>query len=409
MSASKLLGATLAKVNAVLASIETASELEFPYEDSRQALKVLASEFAEFKRDLLSFDGAAELTLVKGYCARVLEAIFQNLPLVGFLSRSASANGAPELQGPLRRLTTLAIGDEARLVISSEWDFSPFTLLYPQIGLSQYVLVGLPWSEATNALLAPLAGHELGHNLWRRHKVLNSVLPTLRAKLRDEVIARWSDFKSQTQLTDPKQLDDLIGQATLSIPFQSAIAQCEEVFCDLVGLLMFREGYLLAFEHLLAPGTSTPRSASYPSNQDRVAILVNTARTLDVSFPDGFEDSFQHQPTDNTNFLQSFADAATLAMTGDLVKCATDLTRSVALPADVEETERLVVRLRALLPATGASQLGFLINAGWKVYLEAFSESPSALGKIDAAQRLRVLNEVLLKSIEVFEIERRTT
>lgn len=405
----KILRATLARVDAVLAAIDAASGIDFPYKDSLDALNIVAAEFRDIRQTLIdSTNPAIAPAALKGYCARALDAIFGNLPLVGFLARSANANGAPEFHGPMRRLTAKAIGDDAKLVISSEWDFSPFTLLYPHSALSEFVLVGLPMSESDNALVAPLAGHELGHNIWRHHKVLQRVVPLAQEKLRTCILGRWADFKKETHLTDPKQLDDLIGQTYLADPFRRAVAQSEELFCDLVGLRVFGEGYLYAFEYLLAPGVSGDRSTDYPRVQDRVKVLQDSAIAWEISAPAAFPESFEPQDVGGL-FLQSFADETALALVPDLMKFAGELTAPLALVKHTDQdVEKLAARFRALVPATGAQHLGWLINAGWRVYFSevvGLSTSNSPLSKLKDEDRARVLNELLLKSFEVFEIE----
>lgn len=405
----KILRATLARVDAVLAAIDAASGIDFPYKDSLDALNIVAAEFRDIRQTLIdSTNPAIAPAALKGYCARALDAIFGNLPLVGFLARSANANGAPEFHGPMRRLTAKAIGDDAKLVISSEWDFSPFTLLYPHSALSEFVLVGLPMSESGNALVASLAGHELGHNIWRHHKVLQRVVPLAQEKLRTCILGRWADFKKETHLTDPKQLDDLIGQTYLADPFRRAVAQSEELFCDLVGLRVFGEGYLYAFEYLLAPGVSGDRSTDYPRVQDRVKVLQDSAIAWEISAPAAFPESFEPQDVGGL-FLQSFADETALALVPDLMKFAGELTAPLALVKHTDQdVEKLAARFRALVPATGAQHLGWLINAGWRVYFSevvGLSTSNSPLSKLKDEDRARVLNELLLKSFEVFEIE----
>ena len=405
----KILRATLARVDAVLAAIDNASGIDFPYKDSLEALNIVAAEFRDIRQTLIdSTNPAIAPTALMEFCARALDAIFGHLPLVGFLARSANANGAPEFHGPMRRLTAKAIGPDARLVISSEWDFSPFTLLIPHNALSQFVLVGLPMSESGNALVAPLAGHELGHNIWRHHEVLRRVIPLAQEKLRACVLQRWGDFKKETRLNDQKQLDDLIGQAFLADPFRCAVAQSEELFCDLIGLRVFGEGYLYAFEYLLAPGVSGERPTDYPRVQDRVKVLQDSAIAWEIPTPDAFAESFHPQEVGD-HLLQSFADETALALVPDLMRSAKELTASLALPQHAaNDVEKLVARFRALVPATGAEHLGWLINAGWRTYFSEVvgpSASESLLSKLKDDDRARVLNELLLKSFEVFEIE----
>ena len=63
---------------------------------------------------------------------------------------------------------------ETRLILSSEWDYSPF--MYDQItDLPSFVFIGLPACESANPLLLPLAGHELGHSVWVKNDSRNGV------------------------------------------------------------------------------------------------------------------------------------------------------------------------------------------------------------------------------------------
>jgi hypothetical protein len=89
------------------------------------------------------------------------------------------------------------------------------------------------------------------------------------------------------------------------------------------------------------------------------------------------------------------------------MKCAAELTASLALVKHTDQDmEKLAARFRALVPANGARHLGWLINAGWRVYFSDVagpSPSNSPLSKLKDEDRARVLNELLLKSFECWK------
>ena len=98
---------------------------------------------------------------VKTACNESLKQLFRILPLLGFIVRSTSVRNSFEVFWPLLRLARQVLQTDAKLILSSEWLYSPF--YRPSADLSDYVLLGFPASESSNPLLVPLAGHELGH------------------------------------------------------------------------------------------------------------------------------------------------------------------------------------------------------------------------------------------------------
>ena len=71
------------------------------------------------------------------------------------------------MYAPVLRLARRLLGPDTKLLLSSEWDYSPFVYL-PTRDLPEFVLIGVPAYESSNPLLISLAGHELGHNVWNQ-------------------------------------------------------------------------------------------------------------------------------------------------------------------------------------------------------------------------------------------------
>ena len=128
----------------------------------------------------------------------------------------------------------------AKLIISFEWDYIPFT--YPQShpSLPSFVIIGLPVSEASNALVLPVIGHELGHSLWRRGKVDMHFEPeitkTIASAIRTTFSERYNSIYSFIGIT-ADNCDDYNNIWTWSDAAEYAVRQVEELFSDHTGLL----------------------------------------------------------------------------------------------------------------------------------------------------------------------------
>ena len=69
-----------------------------------------------------------------------------------------------------------------------------------------------------------------------------------------------------------------------------------------------------------------------------------------------------------------------------------------------EEAKRILARFRIAVPAVGCSNFADILNAGWMAFTDdqLWSDSP-ALHK----NRYGILNELVLKTVEILEIEHR--
>lgn len=411
MPSRTLLRHTLTRIESVLDVIDTVDHTDFPHDDSRVALHVVRKEFTDIHDLLRSQPEKSDPAAISTACKRALDHIFAYLPLIGIIARSSGIESAPELHGPLRRLTLSIIGPSARLLVSSEWDYSPYTTFYPPLTQLQFVVLGLPRSEAANALAAPLAGHELGHNVWSQQVLAEHFRADAMNEIRRTIADNWKQFSDATGLTDQSQLDDLIGQTHLSQPYKSCMAQAEEIFCDLIGLFLFGESFLLAFQYLLSPGLVrgdlSDEYCEYPRIKDRVAVLEKFATGAGIRLPGAFSQTFVLDESQQP-WPRVIADAPALALVPKLAaKAQQVLGYGSTTKHDLAEIERHANRFRRNFPAIGASSIAHLINAAWRVYeepafVDRFKGSDRQLLKVRTA-----LNELLLKSIEVFEIEQR--
>ena len=130
----------------------------------------LASRQSDLKRAAAGQDHWLQLNT----CQRTLDELTRFLPVLGFVLRSTNVRTAFEIHGPLLRLTREFLGADTRLLVSSEWEYSPYTYS-PLPDFADFVLIGFPASESANPLVVPLAGHELGHSLWSSKRLQTDV------------------------------------------------------------------------------------------------------------------------------------------------------------------------------------------------------------------------------------------
>lgn len=400
------------KVSAVIDTINFVRELDFPYDPPREAVDFIRNIFSEHLQHL---DGISVGTAARTMCRQVSEDIDNFLLAVGFMVRACDNRGALELQRPLMRLAHRAIGPHIKLVISSDWRFSPFTLLYPGEFGDRFVLVGLPISEAGNPLIAPLAGHELGHNIWRR-------LPALNVYINDQVKSKvnatikfdlWEEFSKAFSLKDKEDIDqeDLFGAIS---PWQlaktRAFSHCEEMFCDFVALSIFGEGYLHAFQYLISPGGGF-RNPVYPSMRNRIAALIVACKGIGLATPTGFNDEFDESDVSSDyrqQLLLQVSDDVSRSLVDELAEVAkTWCERQGVINHNPSDVDRIVKLFNRVIPATAAESLANIINAAWHVSLNLANpwKDDYPITK-EPGRRASLTRELALKSFEVFEIER---
>jgi hypothetical protein len=401
------------KVQSMIDTIDSVKELDFPYEHPLDAVNFIRSLFEERLYHLNSISNAKA---ARSMCRRASENIDNLLLAIGFMVRACDIRGPLELQGPLLRLTRQAIGSHVKLVLFSEWRFSPFTELYPGDFGDKFVLVGLPVPEGGNPLIASLAGHELGHNIWRclpkalieiiGKEVKNKVTETIKGQL-------WERFVKAFKLSKKQELDQDELFDTI-YPWRAAetwgISHCEEMFCDCIGLCIFGEGYLHAFQYLLSPGGGL-RNPGYPSVRNRIGALLQASETLGLSVPKTFNEEFDETDVSSDpkqQLLLEVSDEASHNLVPVLIEIAKQWCANKGIISrDTNEVTRICESFKKVVPATGAKSLADIINAAWKIFLDnencwardyPITERPE--------KRIELLRELALKSFEVYEIEK---
>jgi len=254
------------KVERALVQLDRLRRQDFVYPDGRAALDQIERKLQKQRTALERLRPDTSADQVASTYANVRSLLGGTVPMLGFILRSTNVRNAFEAYDPLRRLCRqLFANDQVKLILSSDWDFSPVTLPMEHKKQKQFpglIFIGLPATEGDNALLMPLAGHEIAHSLWQ-------VLNVPRA-IQKDALKYVREALKKRGLTD-EQIDADIGEAQ-----NLALRQCEEVFCDLFAVRLFGNAAMAAFGYFFVPGY-----------EKRSRIIRSSARDLTIS----------HEPT----------------------------------------------------------------------------------------------------------------
>ena len=403
-----VLATTKQKIDAALDKIRALQVGHFAQHDSRRALQAIEAIFLDHQQTVALLANGASFEVVTNHCNAVLEELFTYLPILGFLHRSKNASNQFEVYDPLLRLAHQVIGPTTKLVMSSEWNFSPFTFLQmPR--LPEYVLIGLPASEANNSLLTPLAGHEFGHTIWKVDRAEDRYRDPLSQVIVRRIRARWVEYQGYfPYIADEKALaTDMFAVQTWLPALRWALRQCEEIFCDSVGLWLFGEAYLQAFAYLLAPGLAAHRVPYYPSITARVKYLVSSAKHFGIEVPESYPKLFEGgapPPKTPDGFLTSLSDDATADQVDKLAGHVGRYMEERKVPiVDEVEVKEVLDSFKLMVPADNPRSLAAIVNAGWRA-----SHGPPLWPTYKRVDQSVVLNELILKSAQVLEFRERT-
>ncbi len=396
------------KIANIISTIDSLIEGQFENSAGESALKKLKMVFNQI---LGKLDRASKLRdLVPGQ--QLIEQlnlkIYQVMPILGFILRSTNVRNSFEFVDPIQSIANQALQGRPQVVLSSEWDFIPFAWPQSLEDLKSFVLIGLPASEASNALLIPLAGHELGHAVWRKRGIEGSAANTLSVHIEALYHNKMLEFRRAYTDYDPADLtrryilDDCKGQ---SVEF--AACHAEEIFCDMFSYALFGESYLRAFAYILAPGRSSGQSDKYPTNKTRVSILSEIAQDDGVQLPTLQELGFRFVSESSTvsdRFVYRMAEEGVERIKPGLWAAVKDvIAQGKIIRPNPANVNRHYSEFCAGSPASNPMCLGDIINAGWRFYLD----SDSGLAQSELHEKVRGLNEMILKTVEILEYKRR--
>ena len=396
------------KLRLIIDQIQSLSESEFPHPDAKEALDLLKKLFdGDIDRIVKAVAGGDEATRIAA-CAQASSHIARFLPILGFCLRSTNVRNSFELFVPLLQLARQLLGRrDAKLVLSSEWEFSPFT--YPPVfsQLPNFVLIGLPASESGNALIIPLSGHELGHSVWTTYGLDAKIRPELQKRIIDALTKRWDDLEkiNQSKLDINNIETDLFIRSNWLTALNMSLRQVQEMFCDCIAVRIFGESYFHATEYLISPHLGNRRSLNYPDIATRMKSMEAAAKRFGLPYPVDFGRRFSEASAtldSKTEFLLVLADEATKASLDDILEAVDAISKKVTLPLpDQAVAKNIYDRFKIGIPANNLTNLADVINAGWMSYFDVDLWERDSL----ATDRFGPLNELILKTIEVMEFE----
>jgi hypothetical protein len=375
-------------------------------DDALAAVQRLLERFKTHRDSLVSdLANMANAEVVATRCDVALAELVRYTPLLGLIHRSKSSANPFEMYGPLLALGRQVIGREIRLVVSSEWDYSPFTMAHGTT-LDGFVFVGMPATIPDKALLIPLAGHEFGHSVWAVEDGRATFEALVFGAVWDRIRERLHEVCSHCNVTDEAALLTLDGLRSWRTARSWALLQTEELFCDLIGFRLFGTAYAQAFAYLLAPGLADHRVPSYPVVRTRAEVLQRAAARWELSLPAEFLAGFRPAPPINSGgLLGEIADAAALDLVDRTIteveahgrECGLRLPRAEVVDAVRQD-------LSMVVPSDRGATLAELLCAAWQVGTDSgtWASLPHIL-----AERHRVLDDLVLKSAQIMEYHHR--
>lgn len=396
----------LASAKRRLASfLDQISELRsssFPHEDGMEALSLIESHFSNLAAQIDDTEDDMFPGLIDATCVNVTAQVGKAIVILGLILRSTNVRNPFELHHALAQIVRSSIGDHARVLVSSEWTYTPFTWPMNFDMLPDFVIIGTPASESSNALVSPLAGHEIGHSAWRHFKSVATTVAKAINPAIDAALERQPEVRKI--LLEELKLDELGSRVLTDRCAVSAMKQIEEVFCDLFGLYLFGTAYLHAFDYLVAPGAAVA-TLEYPSDERRVSILCDAAKEWNIPLERDFASRWRTAaaPAEHPKMYGIVAQVVE-----ELVPTVRDMLvtemqkRPVAMPRE-DVAEMVLQSFARNEPFDGRASVAEIVNAGWRHLLTA-----GGLARKEDRGRLRVLNDLMLKSIEVAEYRERT-
>lgn len=405
---------TREKLRAIVAQLDQLLLSDIPHSSTADGLILFRDFF--LRQDALVARAALSSVpkLLASACVTANERIAEYLPCLGFFLRSTNVRNNFECFDVLAEMATTIIGPRAKVVISSEWEFSPLTYPLSVSVLPDYLLIGMPAPESGNALLLPLAGHELGHSVWVNDNLESKHASVVQTRAKEYIKINEADFKlaypehAPRAITDDELNNNIFFSYIVHDIVSVTLSQIEETFCDAVGLSLFGKSFAYAFHYLLAPSVGGQRAPHYPQLPTR-ALFMTTHGGLDfaaIGFPK-FEAEFEVRQSHfsaRSRFVVTAADHITSDLAPAIYREASNLItdRALRLMPDEDVEVAILTMFRARVPAKDPRSLSNILNAAWeytRVEGPSFSDKDRPL--------FEWISELVFKTVEVLEFERR--
>jgi hypothetical protein len=413
MSLSETLNNAELRTSLALRQIDDLCHGEHTHDHPKEILLEIKAHLSDNFEELKRAASIGDADIVRSQAASLTLDLDAYLPLLGFVLRSSNVRNAFEVFDPLIAMCSSILGPDIRLIYSSEWDYSPFTQTFNFPKLDNVVVVGLPAHESSNALIIPVVGHELGHSKWLQSDVLSKVATDIEKDVLTYVMTNLTDIVGPKRAAEllaqpkPREVVALFVQAVDEAQHYAKL-QCEEMFCDVVGIRIFGASYLRAFSYLVFPSPKgiERRTLDYPSNVARAKFMKDAATYFGTPGSDDFGDEYDDTPPTKlskaTLHMIAAADKATELAFPRILKIVESLiTISVVPPIDEAKVRALMDAFALNVPGNDIFNLPDIIEAAWRWHLQGLTHG-------ERFKRLQALNELVFKTIEVSEFYRKT-
>ena len=393
--AQRRLSAAAFKIEQFLQHLDKIAESGFPHDDGKTALADIRAVFVGLTQKQKGIPEGADPLITDQFFREVRDLVEIYTRVLGIILRSTNLRNNFEVYFPLKNLAKQFLGNGVRLLISSEWDFIPFTYPMNIEDVPNLILVGSPATEAQNLLVTPLAGHEIGHSVWAQEGVRDRLDERFK-----EVVEAYFKRQPKKLVRAIKAVPDLFQELYQEQVEDRLVRKAEEAFCDLVGLRLFGAAYMYAFEYYMAPGRAKV-SPDYPSDSVRIEILRKCAKAYGVAVPaDLFEGWKEPGLQQGANALYDIADDVLLECIDDLSEIVVELFDKANVGQPRQEKIQIVEKsFKRYEPFGGEAWFSEIVNALWICAAEM------RLRDDVGAQKMLSLTEIALKSVEVSELQ----
>lgn len=400
------------KLNNLLSQVHAASSDDLSNTDVKAALSLMKANIIEFMTDVREAEDYSA-SLREGIILAASEHIYLYSGVLGIVIRSNTTRNPFELYFSFKEVAKRFFPDgPVYLVLSSEWNYVPFTYPLTLDELPNFILIGMPAPEADNVLAFPLAGHELGHSIWKRKSLVEKfsgiALDLAKTRFQENPELLRTLYPG---VTDEQFENDMFSSRLKDSAISNIIALClkqtEEVFCDLIGASIFGTSYLQAFRYLLAPTARGERSYRYPELSERAEILDRFAKESAL-------------PAANISRWFTRQDDISHPFYAQLVRVADNIRREMweltvdtikeivgdanIQPVREEKVKIVVARFKLNMPIEGDISLGELICGAWDIYQDMFTQAVADSGRVETS-----VSNLVLKSAEAIEFKARMT
>lgn len=375
---------------------------EFLPASTAAALKAVGSETDRLKKILDEVVTYSDPIFLIQHTILVNQKIYSLTNYLGILLRSTNLRNAFEAHFAFEEMSRKLLGEDDKLIISSEWDSTPFYIPNPPAVLEGYVFIGMPAFASRSALLLPLAAHELGHAIWRIRSIDGPLVTTADLYLREEIEKDEAAFRQEFGL-EQNLFFSAEKERIVSDCLKLVTSQSQELFCDLFGAALFGKSYLYAFDFFLSPGFGT-REYDYPSFAERVRFLRETVEVQENEVLN-IDTIVKVTPRIRIPALVTLADKITQRLHRGLAKEATKIASNIEYEsAGCDTIEDVIKNLSIGIPPRRPRSPIDILNAAWSVFL---AKQERTVGFEDRAKLTALMTNLCLKSLEIYEYNHR--